>query len=633
MMWIPAPAGCCLNIAMAGRFAGRTKKMMWIPACAGMTEKVGYDFEKIGMKTSSKELKNIPTIFPFAPIAVFVVSLFFRLIYLTRVPIGFASDELDFVLNAKSFFYFLHGFIFTQLSPVTITKTFPFAELQSIVFAPFIGLLPFSVLAARLPHAIMGSIFCVLLYLITEKLIDKKYALVVGILAAVSPWGIFFSRLTYDTSFSAFFLVLGLYMTLHLKSWKILWLLVPYFLAFHGYLGMMTLFVPYIGVLAWYGYKHVNDSKYAKQYIIVLCISMLFVVRYAWVIMHQTGNRTAEVFSPNSVSLEVDRQRKESMSSPAVSLYVNKPTVYLETALSKYLNAFSPEILFLRGDPKYHFSLFYHGFFFYGDIILIPLGWLILYTKYRRQWTLLTLLTLIAPIPSVVSNLTLSYASRSYMLLPVFIIFAGVGLVSIIERVQKTKLRYLVIGGLFLLYVWQIGNFYSIYFFRNPIYNSEGMFFSGRLLSTVIKKELSIHPNIIVVSSSPQTEVRQYLFYQTKGTKQDLSSVIASYDSDKQTIGGVTFMKCPLDLSVLDGKAVIIEAGVACVKPYVDTYHPVDSFQIGMLRDAGTLYRAYGFGMCDPQLLPRFPMGMTLGDLSLDTIDTNRLCKTLLFRN
>jgi 4-amino-4-deoxy-L-arabinose transferase-like glycosyltransferase len=274
----------------------------------------------------------------------FILALIPRLIWLNQVPTGISNDELNYVVNAKSFFLTGHG-LTGNFSPIRITSTFPNAELVSVLIAPLIGPIPFSLFFVRLPFALLGAFTVLLLYLLTKKLIGAKEAFVVGLIACINPWNIYFSRTTYDAPVTAFFLLFGFYLLLSRKRWLILGAMLPLLIAFHTYMGMMILFPFFLCIVLYFAYTNIRKNPYWKEYIVVGIVCMLFVLRYMFVLPQMPGAvRLGKIFLPNSpaVSAVTDMERKLSIVTPMGNMFNNKITSYIKIQSEKYFNAFSP---------------------------------------------------------------------------------------------------------------------------------------------------------------------------------------------------------------------------------------------------------------------------------------------------
>jgi len=103
-------------------------------------------------------------------------------------------------------------------------------------------------------------------------------------------------------------------------------------------------------------------------------------------------------------------------------LFVNKPLLVITRIINGYLDAFSPQFLFTRGDAELRHSFGNHviGQLLYPDIILIILGSIFLINN-----RFILLLLLLSPLPAALTRDGGAHASRSFlMVLPLYLIIA-----------------------------------------------------------------------------------------------------------------------------------------------------------------------------------------------------------------
>lgn len=557
-------------------------------------------------------------------ICLFLLAFTLRTILLGTVPTGISYDELDYVLNAKSFFLTGKGFI-NGPTPVAITPAYPRAELQSIVFSPLIGLTGLSLFTARLPHALLGSLFAVLMYFVAKRLLGAGPAFIIGIVTAVNPWNIFLTRTAYDATFTAFFLLLGFHVIQTTKKWAILLALLPLFLAYHGYMGMMVLFLPYVVLITAYGWFIVNRNKFLPQYLIVIGVCSLFVIRFFLYAATLPGNRVNELLLPWSpeIAKQVSDERRVSVVHPVMSVFANKLTVYVRVLADKYTGVFSPWILFLHGDTKYLFSLFKHGLFYVIDAVFMITGFGELYRKKKKELYILLALILIAPLPSAFSSNGETYASRAYLLLIPLIFLTGYGIYHVWSK-GKTFLNITIAG----MYLFFIGNFLTVYFLVNPINNPESFNFSTRIMSRYAQLESRSH-DVLVLGDTPKSAFKQYLFYTNGLSRNTIHGLTAVFASTDLKIGTIRFAKCIPPETDIQHTVIIKEGDFSC-KPDAQAIPPQEPFRIMRPNDAGTVFEIFNGNLCDAKTLNRYPSHIRFPDLSVEHLSKETFCRSYI---
>lgn len=553
---------------------------------------------------------------PWILLLIILVACIFRLIFLDRIPSGVSNDELDYILNAKSVFLagsdISHTWNPFSLKPPA--SSFPQAEIVPLLTFWFIGPLPLSLVTSKLIYALFSIGIVVLIYFLTKRLIGTKEAYLAGLVAACNPWLIFFGRSAYDTSIAVFFFLLGWYLLLITKRWNILFAFPAFFIAFYSYIGMKLLLIPFVGIVSVFAcYSNKRDTKqYATLFI--LCLALFFF--YVALNLNAPGTRMSELATPQMASITelVNTERRLSIHSPLTSIFSNKYVVFGKYALDKYLNAFSPNFLFLSGDVKSQFSLWSHGVFYYLDGLFLLIGFGVLFTKNKKVLLLLATLTLIAPIPSVLSTVGNSYAIRSMLLAPIFIMLIGTGIFYSIKTYRYSWMLILI------MYIALIANFANIYFLRNPLYNSESFSFSGRELA----KYLFLQTNpVYIINNDPRTPYKEYLFYHNELNKKTANAVAQDYAQKTFTIHTIHFITCN-QLDTVPQEATIVYDNCKKIAPLST------DLVIARLGDGGRIYTIKNDSVCSQYNLKQYPYGISFADLNIEKLSTENFCEKFI---
>ncbi|HXS15218.1 MAG TPA: hypothetical protein VN711_03755 [Candidatus Saccharimonadales bacterium] len=551
----------------------------------------------------------------------FILLLAFslRVVFLDRVPTAVSNDEIDYLLNAKS--VFLSGSDISHTwNPFTFTppkSSFPQAEIAPLMTFWLIGPLPLSLLTSKLIYVLFSTGIVGLLYLITKKLIGENEAYLVGLVAACNPWLIFFGRSAYDTSLAIFFFLLACYLALILKGWKIVWVFPILFSAFYSYIGTKLLFLPFtliIFTFAWY-----QNKKYAKQYTAVFALCLILFSYYVFSVLHTPGARLNELATPqlSSITATVDTERRLSIHSPLTIVFSNKYVVFGKYALDKYMNTFSPNFLFLHGDEKAQFTLWNQGVFYYLDAFFLLVGFAVLFRKNKKVLLLLSGIVLIAPIPSVLSTVGNSYAIRSLLLAPLFIIFIGVGIWYVISKYRFSWIPIAAIYTLLLL------NFFNIYFLQDPLYNSESFSFSGRELAHYLSLQKG---SVYVINANPKTPYKQYMFYNNWLNKSTQDKAANDYRAGTFSIGTSHFITCNRINTIQKGSTVLYDD--SCKKFSFSKGNEA----IAQLGDGGTIYTIQNDKVCSKYSLSLYPHDITFSDLSVESLSQEEFCEKFITR-
>jgi len=557
---------------------------------------------------------------------VLLFSLLLRVLWLDKIPTGVSNDELDYILNAKTLFLTgsdISG-TWNPLSLTTPGSSFPQAEIPPLLTFLLIGILPLSLFTSKLVYVFFGVGIVIILYLITKKLLGEKEAFFVGLVASFNPWLIYFGRTAYDTPIAILSYLLGLYSLIIFKGWKILLAFPFFFIAFYSYLGTKLIYIPFLLITIFYSWYFINKKKFIKQYLTLFILCLVPFVYFTFSAFTSESIRTSELATPfiSSIAETTDYERKLSIQNPLTYIFSNKLTVFAKVSIEKYFNAFSPKFLFINGDDKGLFSLWIHGVFYYLDTLFVIAGLIALLQRNKRLAFLILSLILISPLPSVLSNLGQSYAIRSQLLAPFLIFLIGLGIYSLIYN-SKLKFRKYILTVILVLYGFQFLNFANIYFFRNPIYNSEAFNFSSRVLSKYLS--LQEGKDVFVINGTPTTPLKHYLFYTNSLNKNTAESLKEMYATKKYEFNNIKFVDCR-NANLDSGSLIIFDPGSKCENvPLHNEY-----LTIPMLSDGGEILRILNDQTCSKYKLNRYPYGLKFTDFNIENLSEKDFCEKFI---
>lgn len=237
--------------------------------------------------------KNLPLF-----VALFLAFIL-RVIYLEEIPPGIANDEANIILNAQSFLKTgqnLPGVTTGVIGhPTGELSGGIHSEISSYLLIPPIFLFGFNLLSVKVPFILSSLGIVCLSYLLIKKLISENAGIIAAFLSAVNPWSIHFARSAYESIFSAFFYLLGIYMMLNLKGWKILWSGLPLLLGFLSYFSAKTLLIP-LSLSSFLIIKLFRPKGSLKPPLILNIMVLIFVLLYSLVLVNTpAGGRFGEL--------------------------------------------------------------------------------------------------------------------------------------------------------------------------------------------------------------------------------------------------------------------------------------------------------------------------------------------------
>jgi hypothetical protein len=349
-------------------------------------------------------------------------------------------------------------------------------------------------------------------------------------------------------------------------------------------------------------------------------LSLFFYLSYGLIVARKSL-RTTELLSPFSgqINQQVAQEKNQSLQNPFKLLLTNNLTVYFKTFIFKYLNNFSPEILFTTGDHTFYLSLWRHGYFYYLDFLLIVFGLLFFYIKFTHIFYLLLFLIALSPLPEAIRRDQLpAYAFHSVLQYPFFYILISGGIIILTQNL-KNRFRLAV---LFLLYCLSWFNFLDIYFFKYPVFQPEGFDFSRRLLSRYLFFESRKSVSIVVLAKEPNSLFRNYLFYNNLYTSASFNDIQNIYRSDINTINfrQITFTNLDRQFQPKNFQTIIVDRHLN-----YNHYFP-NKYSINHLADNHELFAVFQGKTCSGLRLEPFSHHLNLFDLDIEGQNEAKFC-------
>jgi len=547
---------------------------------------------------------------------ILILAFLLRSLFLGLFPNNLTTDELHFVINSKSVFYQFSD-ISHSWNPLSL-KTIPSessSELPFLLLAPFIGPLPLSLFYSKLIYAVIGVLSAYLLFLICKKLFNQKIALITALIYTLNPWAIYVSRTAFDAPLAILFYLLTLYLLLIYKKQKILLAFIPALIAFYCYIGTKIIFIPIMLVYLFYAY--LNNKKDKKYYIILFLLSIFLVITY-YLRIGEGSRRISELATPNNEQIisQSVLDRGQSIKTPLRYIFSNKYAVFFQHFSTKYFENFSPDVLFLKGDPTYLLSLWQHGYFYLIDFILIIFGLIALFNFNKQIFYLIMFLIALSPIPEAIRiDKIPAYAFHSCFQYPFLYILIAFGIYYLLSL--KSKYLKLII---FSVYLISFINFFNIYFFRYPIYQSEGFFFSRQIVSQYLK--LNSEKKITLISIEPDSFFRNYLFNGNYLNKLTINSISRQYQPKSRIFfkyNNVTFTNEIPDK---------FDSNTTYIIDRQNGYLPKDSYLvIDKLGDPVPQFYIINDKLCHQYKLDNYVHDVKLSDFNLNKMNTETFCQ------
>lgn len=555
-----------------------------------------------------------------ALLLIIILLVLARFFWINRFPPGLNHDELEFVLSSKTYSLFgtdLSGYGF----PLSLFKTETLGQISALppmAMAPFWFILPLNYQTARIPHAIVGVLTAIFFGLLCQQFFRKKNISYLAVIVfLMNPWSFSLSRFAVDTLFSLFFYIAAIVLYLSFKEWKIIIPLVLFLLGFFSYISAKILFFPVIiGSIIYKIYLNKNNKQSVSDGVLMLTAIIVFSLVFFFISSRIPGatisGRANEIifFDQEILTKAVNTLRNQSIALPLKALFINKFSESIKLFITGYFAAFSPSTLFVAGE-----NLFFHGLFYLFDIILLVIGGVMIGSKHKKEFWFLIFLLLIAPIPTALSEHGQSIVNRSFLLMPVLLVFITYGLY------EFCRYRWTILLAGIILFI-SFSRFFFIYFYQLPVFAQESNLGSYRVLAKYLLLESS-NKNIIVITNEPRPIYLATILSSPASQQSKLLAENKKYHkySESFYLKNITFTKkCPSSFSA-SGEYILESVVGKCTPAKKATYLILNQ------RDAGDVFRIYNGQLCEGLSLNRYQYQHLLSDYDIEKMTKPVFCQ------
>lgn len=406
------------------------------------------------------------------------LALLLRVWKLDFVPVSLFGDEVDIGYHAYSLLKtgkdYSGNFLPLHLQSLADYKS-PLYTYSIIPTVSIFGITPYGV---RLMSALFGVLGVCLLYLLVNLLFkNKNLALLSSFLLSVTPWHIHYSRWGFEGGEMLLLFMAGLYAFLKSfdnKKWlpysAVLFALTP--AAYHSAKIFLPLFLVFLVVVY---FKQIKEFS-KKTLLISSIIFVLIITPFTLSTLFGGGAdrfQSTSVFKSDTISGEIGelRVRDTKMSGKNSFLdtfFHNKIVYFRDKIVNNYLQAFSTDFLFIKGDHESRHNPSGQGEFYKFQFAFLILGLIFLFLKINDKKTksILAFWILASPIASTLTIGGGTHASRLLLLLPPLVILISLGVYySYYLLPQKLKSIFVLVFSLilFLSFLFWQHNYWTHY--------------------------------------------------------------------------------------------------------------------------------------------------------------------------
>lgn len=501
---------------------------------------------------------------------ILLLAVFLRFFCLGSVPEGFQSDEVAFGYNAYSILRTGKD-EFGVPFPTTLRSYGDYkAALYSYLAVPFIQAFGLTEWSIRAPSAVFGVFFVFLVYLWGNVLFhDKRTSLIAASLAAISPVGIFLSRVQSDPLVAFVLFYAGFYALFKwLETQRIVWYALGVSFLFLSFLTYVVtrLFVLPMLVLFFLWQKR----RATKKNIILYAALFIFVVAVATKLSFGTlASRMAQVnvFNAPGTQLLLDESIREDGvygTAPTVTrIFHNKVISYARTLLVNASKYGSFSFLFDEAREPIRERVPGMGVLYLIELPFLLLGIYWVFVKKKGYQYLVYWMLLVPFVLSIAYDETPNIHRFFLAMLPIHLLTA-LGIVSVLKKpFLKVPLQALFVMSL-VYYLHQL-------FVHQPLHEPINRSYAVKELSLILKTVSRKYDT--VVSPKILGHILFYwqvdpLSYQNQGSPRD---------EDYHWFGNILFVpdECPSSnmnsTSLLRGRTILFVDKSHCPTMRSDT--------------------------------------------------------------
>ncbi len=459
---------------------------------------------------------------------ILILSAFLRLWKISEVPVSLFGDELDVGYQAYSILKtgrdYYGNFMPIHFHSLAEWRT-PLYLYSAVPTVAIFGITPVGV---RVPAVIFGVLGVFGIYLLVREILSYNSepvtkhprALFAALLLAISPWHIQYSRAGFEVTMLLFFLLFGLYFFFKsLKEEKFLWVSVAFLTLTPWIYSTAKLFTPLLFLFLFFMWRKEILSMKKSTLIKGVVVGLVVGIPIVFSTLFGGGTQRAgyiSVFTDPTIEPEVGTARlQDSLMRGENSLGVtpnifdrgfhNKLTFWAENISNNYLQAFSADFLFFRGDPNLRHSIKGMGQFYKLEFVALILGFLFFVSKKidKKIRYLVVFWLLVGVLPSAITRDGGNHATRLILILPPLIFLMAYGLVETAKRLTN---RGRVVFGVcyFFLLILSFIFYQHNYWIHNP-WNSERWWHAGfkEAIQTIKAEEKNYDKVIISNAGEP----------------------------------------------------------------------------------------------------------------------------------
>ena len=406
-------------------------------------------------------------------LVILFIALFLRLYRVTEVPPALNWDEVSIGYNAYSILKTGRD-EWGRFLPLHF-KSYGEYKLPAQIYAsiPAIAIFGLNDFGVRVTPVIYGTLTVLLLYFLANDLFKNRWiGLISAFLLAISPWHIQLTRASFESSFSVFWIVLGLWFFVkgfekH-KWWVVS--IIPFIISIYTY-NSARIFVPLLLPVIFIIYKKQILTR-KKEFIISLLLFIALLIPLVPFVLSGEATARYKLVSitddPGLIPRINERRGMSKLPAPLPRLIHNRVTYESFYFAKNYLAHFTPAFLFLTGAGHRQHHVQGMGELYYFQAPFLLLGIYFIFKKKEKFRWLLVAWILITFIPVSETNDSIPNALRTLIAAPVYQIFTAYGIYYAFSYLRKRKVLAVGLGIAVIIlaldqFYFYLKNYYTVY--------------------------------------------------------------------------------------------------------------------------------------------------------------------------
>ncbi len=330
------------------------------------------------------------------------------------------------------------------------------------------GLNPFGV---RITPVIYGTLTVLVLYLLVREVFRKrKISLLAAFLLAVSPWHIQLTRASFESSFSVFWIIIGIWLLIKGFNGKKFWWMVsiiPFVISVYTY-NSARIFTPLFLLIVLVIYRK-EILKHTKELVLAVVLFIIFLLPLVPFILSGEASARYKLVSITDEEGLIprinERRGLSTLPKPLPRLIHNKVTYISYYFAKNYLAHFTPDFLFISGvsHRQHHVQGMGELYKIQAPFLLVGLYFLFK-RKEKYRWFLIIWL-LLAFVPVATTRDSIPNALRTLIAAPFYQVVTAYGFWQVLEKIKNRKGKQFLLVFSALVLVFELSMYLKSYYY------------------------------------------------------------------------------------------------------------------------------------------------------------------------